>query len=323
MSFRSENLLITGGAGFIGSNFINYLFSKNKKIKVFNLDSLTYAGNIKNTNNFKQNPNYKFINGDITDSNLLIDIFQKYKIDGIINFAAESHVDNSIINPEIFIRTNVNGVFNLLKVAYSSWMDKPFSCKKGYYKSRFHQISTDEVYGSIDGKSVNEKNKYAPNSPYSASKASADMLVRSFNKTFGLNTTISICSNNYGPNQHEEKFIPKIINSINKNIPITVFGNGKNIRDWIYVDDHCKAIELIFNQSREGETYNIGASNELSNLELIKIISKILEKKYEIEFIEDRYGHDKRYSLNSDKIKNEFNWDVEDNFENNIKKFLK
>ena len=203
-------------------------------------------------------------------------------------------------------------------------MDKPFRYKKGYSSSRFHQISTDEVYGSIIGKkSANEETIYAPNSPYSASKASADMIVRSFNKTFGLNTTISISSNNYGPNQHKEKFIPKILNSINKNIPITVYGNGKNIRDWIYVDDHCKAIELIFNESNQGETYNIGASNELSNIELIKLISKILEKDYKIKFIEDRYGHDERYSLNSDKIKNEFNWEVEADFENSFKKILK
>ena len=211
MKFRSKNLLVTGGAGFIGSNFINYFFKKYNSTNIINLDLLTYAGNLDNLNNISNNPSYTFIHGDICDKKLVDDIFLKYKIDGVINFAAETHVDNSIKKPDIFIKTNINGVFNILQIAYKYWMNKPFKIDTGFELARFHQISTDEVYGSIESGSFTENSRYSPNSPYSASKASADMLVRSFNKTYGLNTTISICSNNFGPNQNAEKFIPKII----------------------------------------------------------------------------------------------------------------
>ena len=267
MKFSSKNLLVTGGAGFIGSNFICYLLDKYSDINIINLDLLTYAGNLKNLKTIQDNKRYKFIQGDICDEKLLENIFSEFNIDGVINFAAESHVDNSIIKPEIFIKTNVNGVFNLLNCAYNYWIDKPFKVKKGFELARFHQISTDEVYGTIDKGSFTEENKYAPNSPYSASKASADLIVRSFNKTYGLNTTISVSSNNFGMNQNKEKFIPKIINRLKNNESIPVYGNGENIRDWIFVNDHCIAIDLIFNNSDSGSTYNVGGNNELSNMQ--------------------------------------------------------
>ena len=314
MKFRSKNLLVTGGAGFIGSNFINYLLKKYDSLKIYNLDLLTYAGNLENTNLFKDNPNYFFIKGDISNEGLVQSLFDEYEIDGVINFAAESHVDNSIVNPEVFIKTNINGVFNLLNISYKNWMSSNFKLKNKFKHSRFHQISTDEVYGSIIDGSFSEKSQYRPNSPYSASKASADMLVRSFNKTFGLNTTISVCSNNYGKNQNKEKFIPTIINSLINGKSIPVYGDGLNVRDWINVKDHCEAIEKVFNNSSSGETYNVGANSEISNLELIDKIYFDLKKKFKIEkkikFIDDRFGHDRRYSLSTSKIFNDLNWEA-------------
>ena len=314
MKFRSKNLLVTGGAGFIGSNFINYLLKKYDSLKIYNLDLLTYAGNLENTNLFKENPNYFFIKGDISNEGLVQSLFDEYEIDGVINFAAESHVDNSILNPEVFIKTNINGVLNLLNISYKNWMSSNFKLKNKFKHSRFHQISTDEVYGSIIDGSFSEKSQYRPNSPYSASKASADMLVRSFNKTFGLNTTISVCSNNYGKNQNKEKFIPSIINSLINGKSIPVYGDGLNVRDWINVKDHCEAIEKVFNNSSSGETYNVGANNEISNLELIDKIYFDLKKKFKIEkkikFIDDRFGHDRRYSLSTSKIFNDLNWEA-------------
>ena len=221
--FRSKNLLVTGGAGFIGSNFIEYLLKKYKSVKVYNLDKLTYAGDLTNTRSFQNHKQYKFIKGDICDENLLQKLFKDYRIDGVINFAAESHVDNSIKNPDVFINTNINGVYYILQTAYKFWMKSPHFVKEGYEDARFHQISTDEVYGSIKKGSADENSKYFPNSPYSASKASADMLVRSYNKTYGLNTSISISSNNFGPNQNKEKFIPTILNCINLKKPIPIY----------------------------------------------------------------------------------------------------
>lgn len=320
-TFRCKNLLVTGGAGFIGSNFIDYVLSKYDSLKIYNLDLLTYAGELNNTKSFSENSRYKFIHGDICDEILLDKIFKSYKIDGVINFAAESHVDNSIKNPKIFIETNVMGTFNLLKVSYENWMISNFSYFSDFKYARFHQISTDEVYGSIQKGSFSEVDPCNPNSPYSASKASADMLVRSFSKTYGLNTVISRCSNNFGPKQHKEKFIPMIIDSIKRNIPIKVYGDGNNIRDWLYVIDHCKAIDLIYNQAKNSSIYNIGGKNEFTNLELIDLIFSLFEdkqKKY-INFVSDRFGHDKRYSVDISKIKKEFNWEPT----NDIKKTLK
>ena len=323
MKFRSKNLLITGGAGFIGSNFVNYFLNKYHRVNVINLDILSYAGTKENMKMFYKNPKHTFVEGDICDYELVMKIFKKYSIDGVINFAAESHVDNSIIYPEKFVRTNINGVLNLLNVANTLWMKSPHNVNEKYKHARFHQISTDEVYGSIKYGSFNENSPYMPNSPYSASKASADLLVRSFNKTFGLNTVISICSNNYGLNQNMEKFIPKVIHCIKNNIEIPVYGNGKNVRDWIYVIDHCKAIDLIYNSSKNGQTYNIGTKQELNNLELVDLICKVIGLKSRIKFVNDRPGHDFRYSINSNKLKKELGWKPHANIEDEIMKFFK
>ena len=322
--FRCKNLLVTGGAGFIGSNFIHYILSNYKNINIYNLDLLTYAGNLNNTDSFCKNKRYKFIQGDICDEVLLDKIFKSYKIDGVINFAAESHVDNSIKNPKIFIETNVLGTFSLLKTSYKNWMSSNFSYFSDFKNARFHQISTDEVYGSIQNGSFNEEDPCNPNSPYSASNASADMIVRSFSETYGLNTVISRCSNNFGPNQHQEKFIPMIIESVKSNNQVKVYGDGKNIRDWLHVLDHCKAIDLIYNKGKNGSIYNIGADNELTNLQLVELIFTLFENKYKksINFVEDRFGHDNRYSINSGKIKLELKWRPTFDFKRSLKEII-
>lgn len=327
MKFKAKNLLVTGGAGFIGSNFIKHIFNKYEDVKIFNLDVLTYAGNLNNTSSFKKNPNYNFIRGNICDKYLVSEIFEKFQIDGVINFAAESHVDNSIENPSPFIETNINGVFNLLNIAFKSWNDGPFNVKKKFRHAKFHQVSTDEVFGSIENGSSKESDQFKPNSPYSSSKASGDLLVRSFFKTYGLNTSVSHSSNNFGNNQHSEKFIPKIITSIIKDIPISVYGDGKNIRDWIAVEENCSAIDLIFSNSKPGSTYNIGGKNEISNLDLIELIFELMplsirSSELRINFVNDRFGHDKRYSLNINKIKKELNWTPSSNFRDHLKKYI-
>lgn len=310
MKFRCKNLLVTGGAGFIGSNFIEYLLDKYNDLIIYNLDCITYAGSLNNTKNFEENERYNFIHGNICDEVLLDKIFKDHEIDGVINFAAESHVDKSIKNPEIFIETNIKGVHKLLHVCYKNWMISNFKYKSNFMHSRFHQISTDEVYGSIVSGSFKEEDVCNPNSPYSASKASADMLVRSYSKTYGLDTVISRCSNNFGLNQHHEKFIPMIIKSIINNIPITVYGDGSNVRDWIYVIDHCIAVDLIYNNGENGSIYNIAGKNEMTNLEVIDMIYSIIGNKFvkSINFINDRFGHDKRYSVDISKISRELSW---------------
>ena len=318
-SFYCKNLLVTGGAGFIGSNFINHMLNKYNHINILNLDKLTYAGNLANTHNFKNNNRYSFEKGDICDEDLLNIIFKKYNIDGVINFAAESHVDNSILRPDIFLETNVKGTLCLLKTAYKFWMIGPNEVNKKFHYSRFHQVSTDEVFGSIDLGSFKECDSYKPSSPYSASKAAADMMVNSFYKTYGLNTTISISSNNFGPGQHKEKFIPKSIHSILNGQDVYVYGDGKNVRDWIYVTENCEAIEQIFINSNQGEVYNIGSKNELTNLQLLKKISDMIERKLNIKtnivFTDDRPGHDKRYSLEIKKIKDDLGWIPKNKFD--------
>ena len=321
MRFRSKNLLVTGGAGFIGSNFIKYILEKYKNVNVYNLDLLTYAGDLRNTDDFSDNNRYRFIKGDICDNELINKIFNQFLIDGIINFAAESHVDNSIENPDVFIQTNILGVYNLLNSAYKYWYDKPNNPKPKFKDARFHQISTDEVYGSIIKGSFDEKSAYNPNSPYSSSKASADHLVRSYHKTYGLNVTTTISSNNFGENQHSEKLIPKILESLKKSSSIKLYGNGLNERDWIYVKDNCKAIDLVFNNAESGEKYNVGSGQQISNIDLVDLLFKVKKMKTKIEFIEDRLGHDFRYSISCDKIKNNLNWScsvkIEDFFQNN------
>ncbi|MBT0741717.1 dTDP-glucose 4,6-dehydratase [Campylobacter lari] len=326
-----KNLLLTGTAGFIGSNFVPYFLEKYKDYTLINLDLLTYAGKLENLKECQNNPRFKFIRGDICNQELVQFLFEEYNIQGVIHFAAESHVDNSIKNPEIFIQTNINGTFNLLNIAYKHWMEKPFVYKEKYQNCRFHHISTDEVYGTLgECGFFTENTPYAPNSPYSASKASSDMLVRSYHETYGLNTIITNCSNNYGPKQHDEKLIPTIIRNALAGNKIPIYGDGKNIRDWLYVLDHCKGIDLAFHGGRSGHTYNIGGRNERTNLQIAYKICELLDQyrpkdisyKEQIVFVEDRVGHDRRYAIDASKIENELGWKADENFDTGIIKTI-
>ena len=328
---RKSTILLTGCAGFIGSNFLPYFINKYKEYNIVNLDLLTYAGNLKNLEEIEKNKRYKFIHGNICNRELVEFIFEEYNIQGVIHFAAESHVDNSIKNPGVFIETNVNGTFTLLDVAQKYWMDKPFNYKENYKNCRFHHISTDEVYGTLNEIDLFiEETPYAPNSPYSASKASSDMIVRSYQKTYGLNTVITNCSNNYGPKQHDEKLIPTIIRKALKSEPIPIYGDGKNIRDWLYVLDHCKGIDLVYHTGKKGNVYNIGGENERTNIQIVNTICSILDKKipkeknYQelITFVKDRSGHDRRYAIDATKIKNELGWKAEESFDTGIIKTI-
>jgi len=333
MNSKSNTILVTGCAGFIGSNFVPYFLDKYSQYNIVNLDKLTYAGDLNNLKEVENNPRYKFIKGDICNRELVEYIFDEFDIKGVIHFAAESHVDNSIKMPDIFVNTNINGTFTLLDVAYKKWMQKPFKYKDEYQDCRFNHISTDEVYGTLSNdpnEFFTEKTPYAPNSPYSASKASSDMIVRSYNETYGMNTVITNCSNNYGPKQHNEKLIPTIIrNAINKTA-IPIYGDGKNIRDWLYVLDHCKGIDLAYHKGKSGETYNIGGRNERDNLYIVNKICEILDKKVPtdksykelITFVEDRAGHDRRYAIDATKIENELGWSAGENFESGIVKTI-
>lgn len=329
-----KTVLVTGGAGFIGSNFVPYFLKKYPDYRLINLDLLTYAGNLENLKECEKNQNYKFIKGDICNRGLVEFIFKEYDVQGVVHFAAESHVDNSIKCPDVFIQTNINGTFTLIDVAYKYWMKSPFNYKEEYKDSRFHHISTDEVYGtlSLDSNELfTEKTPYAPNSPYSASKASSDMIVRSYHETYGLNTVITNCSNNYGPKQHSEKFIPTIIKNALEKKPIPVYGDGKNTRDWLYVLDHCKGIDTVFHNGKNGETYNIGGRNEKTNLEIVNIVTTILDKekpvanfsyKDLVAFVEDRAGHDRRYAIDASKIEKELHWKADENFKSGIVKTI-
>jgi len=326
-----KNILLTGTAGFIGSNFVPYFLEKYPEYNLINLDLLTYAGNLENLKECKDNSRFKFIKGDICNRELVEFIFKEYDIKGVIHFAAESHVDNSIKNPGIFVETNVNGTFTLIDVARAYWMDRPFKYKIDYDNCRFHHISTDEVYGSLNETNLfTEETPYAPNSPYSASKASSDMIVRSYNKTYGLNTIITNCSNNYGPKQHDEKLIPTIIRKCLAGESIPIYGDGKNVRDWLYVIDHCKGIDLAYHEGKDGETYNIGGRNERTNLQIVDTICDILDKKIPIDksyrslitFVEDRAGHDRRYAIDASKIETQLGWKADENFESGILKTI-
>ncbi|MGH2279425.1 dTDP-glucose 4,6-dehydratase [Aliarcobacter sp. ERUVET-7] len=332
---NNKTILLTGTAGFIGSNFVPYFLEKYSNYNLVNLDLLTYAGDLENLKECENNPNYKFIKGDICNRELVEFIFNEYDIQGVIHFAAESHVDNSIKNPGVFVQTNVNGTFTLIDVAYKYWMEKPFTYKSEYQDCRFHHISTDEVYGtlSLDPNDLfTEKTPYAPNSPYSASKASSDMIIRAYNETYGLNTVITNCSNNYGPKQHDEKLIPTIIRNALKGNPIPIYGDGKNIRDWLYVLDHCKGIDLVYHNGKTGETYNIGGRNERTNLQIVDRITTILDQqvpkqdkssyKEQITFVEDRAGHDRRYAIDASKLENELGWKADENFDSGIVKTI-
>ena len=326
-----KTILITGGAGFIGANFIPYFLEENKNTRVINVDALTYAGDLENLKEVVENERYIFEKGNICDRKFIDDIFSKYDITGVIHFAAESHVDNSIKNPDAFIQTNINGTFNLLDVAKNHWMHAPNEYKETYKKSRFHHISTDEVFGTL-GKTglFTEETPYAPNSPYSASKAASDFIVRSYFHTYGMNVVTTNCSNNYGPKQHDEKLIPTIIRKAISGENIPIYGDGQNIRDWLYVLDHCKGIELVYKRGKSGETYNIGGKNERNNLYIANIICELLdeispkEKSYkeQISFVEDRPGHDFRYAIDASKIELELGWNAEENFESGIHKTI-
>ena len=359
----NKTILVTGCAGFIGSNFVPYFLEKYPYCNVVNLDLLTYAGSLDNLKEVENHPRYKFIKGDICNRELVEFIFNEYDIEGVIHFAAESHVDNSIKNPGVFVETNVNGTFTLLDVAYKHWMEKPFKYRERYLNGeeennstlntqhstfeeqlpRFHHISTDEVYGTLSDDPndlFTEKTPYAPNSPYSASKASSDMIVRSYVETYGMDCVITNCSNNYGPKQHDEKLIPTIIRKALAGESIPIYGDGKNIRDWLYVLDHCKGIDLVYHTGKEGNVYNIGGRNERTNLQIVDAICTILDTKYPIKeneviqhstlniqhykdlvvFVQDRAGHDRRYAIDATKIEDELGWKADETFDTGIVK---
>ncbi|MFC0299289.1 dTDP-glucose 4,6-dehydratase [Virgibacillus soli] len=326
-----KTYLVTGGAGFIGSNFIKFLATKyGKDIQIINIDSLTYAGNIYNLEGVDQLTNYKFMKTSINDKEAIEKVFKNYNIDYVINFAAESHVDRSIISPEEFIETNIKGTFNLIENARKSWV---IDFENNKYKDgvKYIQISTDEVYGSL-GKDgfFTEKTPLDPNSPYSSSKAAADLLVKAYCETYDFPMNITRCSNNYGPNQFPEKLIPIIVNKCLRKEKIPVYGNGKNIRDWLYVDDHCEAIECVLKKGEIGEIYNIGGHNEKENIEIVKIVINYINKNHDsnvtedlISFTADRKGHDHRYAIDPSKIKNDLDWSPKTRFEEGIVRTIK
>lgn len=309
-------ILVTGGAGFIGGNFVHYMVKKYHNYMIVNLDALTYAGNLETLKDVQDKKNYKFVKGDISDREFIFDLFENEKFDIVVNFAAESHVDRSIVEPDIFIKTNVLGTQVLLDAS------------KKYNISRFHQVSTDEVYGDLplDRKDLffTEDTLVNPSSPYSASKASADFLVQAYHRTFGLNTTISRCSNNYGPYHFPEKLIPLMISRALNNESLPVYGNGKNVRDWLHVEDHCSAIDLIIHKGKSGEIYNVGGHNEKTNLEVVKTILKTLDKPESlISYVKDRPGHDLRYAIDPKKLENELGWKPKYNFDTGVEMTIK
>lgn len=312
------NILVTGGAGFIGSNFIRYMLNR-YEYSIINLDLLTYAGNLKNLTGLEEHLNYQFIRGNIRDRNLLTEIFQIYDVDTVVNFAAESHVDRSIVCPELFLNTNVLGTQALLDIAKQFWQvdanDKDY--REGV---KFVQISTDEVYGTLGQQGYfTEQACISPNSPYSASKASADLIVRAYNKTYGLPVNITRCSNNYGPFQFPEKLIPLTINKGLQNKPLPLYGDGKQVRDWLHVDDHCSAIDAVLHKGIIGEVYNVGGNTERQNIEIMKIILRALNKSENlICHVRDRLGHDRRYAIDNSKITSQLGWMPSYTFERGI-----
>jgi dTDP-glucose 4,6-dehydratase len=309
-----KTILVTGGAGFIGKHFIMLLFDKYPSYNVINLDKMTYAADSSINDKFKKKKSYRFIQGDIADQQLIDKIFSKYKIDFVINFAAESHVDRSIENPTMFMLSNILGTEILLRTAYAKWS------KDGLRKHRFIQISTDEVYGSLGlSGSFCELSPIKPSSPYSASKASADLIALSYYKTYGLPVIITRSSNNYGVGQYPEKLIPLMIKNAINNSDLPIYGSGNQVRDWIHVTDHCLAIDKVLHFGSIGEVYNIGANNELTNIELVKMILRLTQKPDSlIVHVEDRLGHDNRYSVNAEKIRNDLNWAPKISFENGL-----
>ena len=326
MEFK-RNILITGGAGFIGSHVVRLFVTKYPEYHIINLDKLTYAGNLANLADIEQQPNYTFVKADICDFEKILELFRQHSIDGVIHLAAESHVDRSIKDPFTFAQTNVMGTLSLLQAAKVSWDGQ-------YDGKRFYHISTDEVYGALkfDGTFFTETTKYDPHSPYSASKASSDHFVRAFHDTFGMSTLVTNCSNNYGPYQFPEKLIPLFINNIRHNKPLPVYGKGENVRDWLYVVDHARAIDLIFHNGKVAETYNIGGFNEWKNIDLIRVLIKTVDRllgrpegasEKLITYVTDRAGHDLRYAIDSTKLKNELGWEPSLQFEEGIEKTVK
>ena len=326
MDFK-RNVLITGGAGFIGSHVVRLFVTKYPEYHIINLDKLTYAGNLANLADIEQQPNYTFVKADICDFEKILELFRQHSIDGVIHLAAESHVDRSIKDPFTFAQTNVMGTLSLLQAAKVSWDGQ-------YDGKRFYHISTDEVYGALkfDGTFFTETTKYDPHSPYSASKASSDHFVRAFHDTLGMPTLVTNCSNNYGPYQFPEKLIPLFINNIRHNKPLPVYGKGENVRDWLYVVDHARAIDLIFHNGKVAETYNIGGFNEWKNIDLIRVLIKTVDRllgrpegasEKLITYVTDRAGHDLRYAIDSTKLKNELGWEPSLQFEEGIEKTVK
>jgi dTDP-glucose 4,6-dehydratase len=318
-----KKILITGGAGFIGSHVVRLFVNNYPDYKIFNLDKLTYAGNLENLSDVEGKSNYSFVKGDIVDEDFIQQLFAEHNFDGVIHLAAESHVDRSISNPMEFILTNIVGTVNLLNAAKFHWKDD-------IRNKLFYHISTDEVYGSLGETGYfTEETPYDPHSPYSASKASSDHLVRAYHDTFGLPVVISNCSNNYGPNQFPEKLLPLFIHNIRNNRPLPVYGKGENVRDWLYVEDHAHAIDLIFHKGKVGETYNIGGNNEWKNIDLIRLLCKVMDKKLGreagaseklITYVKDRAGHDLRYAIDSSKLQKELGWSPSLQFEEGLEK---
>jgi len=325
--FKPRVMLVTGGAGFIGSNFVRYMLDSDKAVRIINLDSLTYAGSLDNLLDLPDESRYSFVQGDICDAGLIDNLLREHTVDTIVHFAAESHVDNSITGPEAFVHTNVMGTFTLLDAARRCWLGEK---KWGADNCRFHHISTDEVYGTLaaDDPAFSETTPYAPNSPYSASKAGSDHLVRAWFHTYGLPVTTTNCSNNYGPRQHGEKFIPTVIRSCREGKSIPVYGDGSNIRDWLYVDDHCSGIEAVIRRGQLGETYNIGGINEWANINIALLICELMDEMQPaqqphaelITYVKDRPGHDWRYAIDAQKMSAELNWKPDETFETGIRK---
>jgi dTDP-glucose 4,6-dehydratase len=322
MSF-SKTILITGGAGFIGSHVVRLFVNKYAEYKIINLDKLTYAGNLENLKDIEDKPNYEFVKGDITDTTFLSELFQQKNFDAVIHLAAESHVDRSILNPLEFVLTNVIGTVNLLNDARKLWKDDMES-------KRFYHISTDEVYGALGETGLfTEKTPYDPHSPYSASKASSDHFVRAYHDTYKLPVVVSNCSNNYGSHHFPEKLIPLAISNIKNKKPVPIYGKGENVRDWLWVEDHARAIDVIFHKGKNGDTYNIGGFNEWRNIDLIHLLCNIMDKKLGrsegesaqlIAFVKDRAGHDARYAIDATKLKNELGWEPSIQFEEGLEK---
>ena len=318
---KQKTILITGGAGFIGSHAVRLFVNKYPDYRIVNLDALTYAGNLENLRDVEKKPNYEFVRADIAVESQVMDVMERFLPDGVIHLAAESHVDRSISNPTEFIYTNIIGTVNLLNACRKIWKDN-------FQGKRFYHISTDEVYGSLGETGFfTESTAYDPKSPYSASKASSDHLVRAYNHTFGLPAVISNCSNNYGLNQFPEKLLPLFINNVRHNKPLPVYGKGENVRDWLYVEDHANAIDKIFHDGKDGETYNIGGNNEWKNIDLIRLLCKLMDEKLGrtpgtseklITYVKDRAGHDLRYAIDSSKLQQELSWQPTVTFEEGL-----